>query len=85
MKRTVLIGLLGLVVTACAPEMDRLDYSPDRLRRDVAQAMCSDDQSERARAISQISQKSEGFKINEVSDTVFELADEIAEDGCPAS
>lgn len=61
-----------------------MDYSPDRLRRDVAQAMCSDDQGERARAISQISQKSEGFKINEVSDTVYEIADEIAENGCPA-
>lgn len=85
MKHVAIIAVIALALTGCDRAVQPLEYKPERLERDVQQAMCAPDPQGRAEAITHISQKSEGYDLNEVSDVVSEMADKVIEQGCPTS
>lgn len=85
MKRLRYLSLVIVALSSCDQPMETEQYSRERLVQDVADAMCASDQQNRADALRRISAKSEGFPLTEVSDEVADIADKIAEEGCPAT
>jgi hypothetical protein len=84
MKNLATLCVFALALTGCAKEIQPMEYSAASLERDVTQAMCASDQADRAQAIWRVSNKSEGYELSEVSDTVSDIADRIADKGCPS-
>lgn len=85
MKRLCYLSLTVVALSGCERPMETEQYTQERLARDVTEAMCASDQASRADALRRISAKSEGFPLTEVSDEVADIADRIAEEGCPAT
>ena len=83
MKHALALPLFLLTLAGCDPQQEREDFAPAELTADVARAMCAEDQDTRAAALADVSSKSEGRNLGEVSQEVHDQAASIAEAGCP--